>query len=152
MASSIQVPLVFPYTRVIDFRLGHLKGATPRGLQAASPSGASGASGASPLAFSLMMDMDASSAVPGLHSILQSNLIQAGHSSTPAQTWSYTFVVDNRDDLFLWVRGLSMALEKAGSRCSKYTVADIHAALSQGGDQCDLPDGGRGVADGLITS
>jgi len=37
--------------------------------------------------------------------------------------------VENRDDLFLWVRGLSMALEKTGKCASSFTVADIHAAI-----------------------
>ena len=103
------VPLVFPYARVVDFILG-----PPVGLEGGS------------LCFSLVLDMDPSSS---MGSMLPSPMQQASPAAAQGGRWQYTFELANRDDLFLWVRGFSMALEKTGRCASSFTVADIHAAI-----------------------
>lgn len=103
------LPLVFPYARVVDFILG-------------PPAGVEGGS----LCFSLVLDMDPSSS---MGSMLPSPMQQDSPAAAQGGRWQYTFELANRDDLFLWVRGFSMALEKTGRCASSFTVADIHAAI-----------------------
>jgi len=106
------VEKIFPYADVADLQLGWP-------AEWGEPAVDGG------LFFTLLLKGKAQGAYLGAMASLMS---RADGTKQAPEKARYCFAVDSKDELFLWVRGLSIVLEEFHC-ASKFSVSDIHKAL-----------------------
>jgi len=117
-SSPLQEPLIFLFAHMVDLLI------PPRSTMSGP-------------AFTIVMDSETAEEAGSIATFLQSSPSQKSVGESEA-SYSYTFVVDTRDELFMWVRGLSIVLEKLGRCKSSYTTLDIHKALQNEGNSLSI--------------